>query len=58
MRENTDQLIKDFEKVFNAHYNAPPEKKAEAMEKALREVWEERRREKAAGQQEEDKGKK
>ena len=52
MRDDTDQLIKDFEKVFNAHYNAPPEKKAEAMEKALREMWAERRREKADKEQE------
>ena len=52
MRDDKEQLIKDFEKVYTASYHAPPDKEREAMEKALREVWEERRREKAAKGQE------
>ena len=57
MRDDTEQLIKGFEKVYMAGYKAPEGKHREEMEKALREVWEERRREKAAKEQE-DKSKK
>jgi len=57
VRDDTEQLIKDFEKVCMAGYKAPEGKHREEMEKALREVWEERRREKANKEQE-DKSKK
>lgn len=58
MRDNMDEFIEDYTKVFNAHSQAPPGKEREALEKALKEIWERRRREKAAKQQEEEKGEK
>ena len=57
MRDDTEQLIRDFEKVYMAGYRAPAGKKDEATSKALHEVWERRRREKAA-KAKKDKGKK
>jgi len=42
-----ERFIEDYTKVAMARYKAPPEEKREAMEKALRAVWAERRRGKA-----------
>lgn len=58
MRDNIEEFIADYTKVFEAYRQAPPEERREAMQKALHEIWQHRRREKAARQQEEDKGKK
>lgn len=48
MKDENEQLIEDFEKVYMAHYKAPSEQKREAMKKALQEIWDRRRREKDA----------
>ena len=48
MRDNTEEFIADYGKVFAAYSQAPPEQRREAMRKALQEIWERRRREKAA----------
>jgi hypothetical protein len=55
MRDDKEQLIRDFEKVYMAHYKAPLEEKREAMKKALQEVWDRRRRDKEAKQQQDKK---
>lgn len=58
MRDNIDEFIEDYTKAFNAHGQAPPGKEREALEKALKEIWEQRRREKAARLQQEEESKK
>ncbi|HEY6249640.1 MAG TPA: hypothetical protein VI685_06740 [Candidatus Angelobacter sp.] len=55
--EGEQRFVDDYTKVAMAKYNAPPEKEHEEFERALREVWERRRREKAARLAKEDKGK-
>ena len=57
MRDNIEEFIADYTKVFEAYRQAPPEERREAMQKALHEIWEQRRREKANKEQE-GKGKK
>lgn len=54
-QEERQQFVEDYTKVAMAHFTAPPEKKREAMEKALEEVWARRRREKEAKQEQEKK---
>jgi len=47
-QDDNERFIEDYTKVALAHYHAPPEERREATKRALREVWERRRREKAA----------
>lgn len=54
MRDNIDEFIEDYTKVFNAHSQAPPGKEREALEKTPKEIWERRRLEKTNGQPEEE----
>lgn len=58
VRDNIDEFIEDYTKALNAHSQAPPGKEREVLEKALKEIWERRRGEKAAKQREEDTSKK
>lgn len=55
MKDEKEQFVEDYTKVAIAHFAAPAGKKREAMEKALREIWERRRREKEAKQQQDKK---
>lgn len=52
------QFVEDYLKIMTAGFGQPPEQEDEAIDKAIKEVWERRRREKAARQEQEDKGKK
>jgi len=56
-KTDKDQFIEDYVKVMTAGFGGPPEKEDEAIEKAIKEVWERRRREKAT-KTKEDKSKK
>jgi len=58
MRDNIEEFISDYAKVFEAYRQAAPEERRKEMQRALHEIWEQRRREKEARQQEEDKGEK
>jgi hypothetical protein len=58
VRDNIEEFIADYTKVFEAYRHAPPEERRKAMQKALHEIWEQRRREKKTSLQEENQGKK
>jgi hypothetical protein len=53
--EEEERLVEDFAKVYNAFSKAPEGKEDEAMDKALDAVWERRRREKEAKQEQDKK---
>lgn len=59
-KEKTDkeQFVEDYVKVATAGFGLPPQQEDQAIETTVKEIWERRRREKAAKQQKEDKSKK
>jgi len=52
-KEKTDkgQFVEDYVKVLTAGFGESPEKEDQAIEKAIKEVWERRRREKETKEQ-------
>ncbi|HEY6249641.1 MAG TPA: hypothetical protein VI685_06745 [Candidatus Angelobacter sp.] len=57
-KTDKEQFVEDYVKIMTAGFGQPPEQENEAIDKAIKEVWERRRREKAARLQEEGKSKK